>query len=369
MKSTHKDKDLKILLDISRTVSSSINFDEVKDLILAKARWALKTDHASLFLLGEDGKHLMLAGVKGFNKNEMDNLALLGSWERINYQVVRQKSPLIVNNLISHPVFKKEKLPFAKRELPLNSFLSVPLQTKVKVIGVLIVSNRKGHRRVFTKEDQRLLMAMANHVSIALLNAGLYKDLGEMLMSTVKSLANAIDAKDPYTHGHSERVMKYSLSIAKKMKLTKSFIDRLRLSGLLHDIGKIGIKDAILGKKERLTKEEAEVMRKHPLIGVKIISSMVGSEKILCGISDHHEWINGKGYPRRLKGKKISLEGRIIAIADAFDALTTDRPYQKKFSSKAACLEIAHSAGTQFDPRVTKAFLRSFSEKNQVWQT
>jgi len=369
VKSTHKDKDLKILLDISRTVSSSINFDEVKDLILKKARWALKTDHASLFLLGENGGHLMLSGVEGFNKNEMDNLALLGSWERINYQVARQRKPLIVNSLVSHPVFKKERLPFAKRQLPLNSFLSVPLKTEVKLIGVLIVSNRKGHRRIFAKKDKNLLMALANHVSIALLNAKLYKELEEMLVSTVKSLANAIDAKDPYTHGHSERVMKYSLAIAKRMRLSKDFMSKLRLSGLLHDIGKIGIKDAILGKKERLTKQEAEVMRKHPLIGVKIVSSMVGSEDIIHGIADHHEWVNGKGYPKRLKGNKISLEGRIIAIADAFDALTTDRPYQKKFSSKAACIEIARNAGVQFDPRATKAFLQSFSKENHIWQT
>lgn len=369
IKSIHKDKDLKILLDVSKTVSSSLNLEEVNKLILEKASWALKTDHASLFLLDDEGKHLMLAAATGFSKNEMSNIALLGSWERINYQVAKKKTPLIVNNIATDPIFKREELPFSKKKLPLNSFLSVPLKTKEKIIGVLIVSNRKGHPHLFTKEDQSLLMALANHVSIALLNARLYKELEEMFVSTVSSLANAIDAKDPYTHGHSERVMKYSLAIARRMDLPKDFMKKLRLSGLLHDVGKIGIKDAILGKKDRLTLEEAEVMRQHPLIGINIVSSIKGSEKLIRGIVDHHEWLDGKGYPKHLKGKKISLEGRIIAIADAFDALTTDRPYQKKFSSKAACLEIARSSGTQFDPKTIKAFLKSFSEENKIWQT
>jgi len=368
-KKWHNDKELKILLDVSKTVSSSLNFDEVNELILKKACWALKTDHASLFLLDEETKHLMLTAARGFSKNEMGNIALLGSWERINYQVVRKREPLIVNDLMSHPIFKKERLPFAKKRLPLNSFLSVPLKSEKKIIGVLIVSNKKGHPHVFTENDQNLLMALANHVSIALLNARLYKELEELFMSTITSLANAIDAKDPYTHGHSERVTKYSQAIAKQLNLPKGFIKRLKLSSLLHDVGKIGIKDAILGKKAKLTPEEAKIMRKHPLIGVNIVSSIVGSEKLLRGISDHHEWINGKGYPKHLKGDRISLEGKIISIADAFDALTTDRPYQKKFSSKATCLEISRSSGTQFDPKIIEAFLKSFSGENKTWQT
>lgn len=365
----HEDIDLKILLEVSKTVSSSLDLNEVNNLIIKKAAQSLHTDHASLFLIGNTGKHLMLASACGFSKNEMNNISLLGSWERINYQVARKKRPLIVNNLSSHPVFKREKLPFAKKSLPLNSFLSVPLMTKKKIIGVLIVSNRKGHPHTFTKEDQNLLSALANHVSIALLNAKLYSNLEELFISTVKSLANAIDAKDPYTHGHSERVMIYATAIASKMDLGDDFVKRLKLSSLLHDVGKIGIKDVILGKEDALTKEEAEIMREHPIIGVNIVSSIVGSEKIIKGISDHHEWVNGKGYPRSLKGDNISPEGKIIAIADAYDALTTDRPYQKRFTAKEACLEISASSGSQFDPAVTKTFLKSFSDDNEIWQT
>ncbi|NQT06905.1 MAG: GAF domain-containing protein [Candidatus Omnitrophica bacterium] len=368
-KNIHKDKDLKIMLDVSKTVSSSINLEEVNNLILKKASQTLGTDHASLFLMDDKNKHLMLTAARGFSKNEMGNISILGSWERINYQVAKKKKPLIVNDLMSHPVFKKEKLPFAQKRLPLNSFLSVPLKAKGKIIGALIVSNKKNRSRNFTKDDQRLLMALANHVSIALLNARLYRGLEELFMSTITALAKAIDAKDPYTHGHSERVMKYSLTIGKKMNLTDNLLKKLKLSSLLHDIGKIGIKDAILGKEAKLTADELEIMRKHPVIGVKIVSSIIGSERFMRGISDHHEWVNGNGYPKGIKGDSISLEGKIIAIADAFDALTTNRSYQKKFSSKAACLEIARDSGIQFDPEAVKAFLKSFSEEHQIWKT
>jgi HD-GYP domain-containing protein (c-di-GMP phosphodiesterase class II) len=367
LRHAHKDKDLRILLDVSRTVSSSLDLDQVNNLILKKAIWALETDHASLFLLDDAGEHLMLAAAKGFSKNEMSNLAILGSWERINYRVARNKRPIIVNNITSHHIFKKEKIPFSKKNLPLNSFLSVPLTARKKIIGVLIVSNKEGHPHIFTREDQKLLMTLANHVSIALLNAKLYKDLEDLFLSTITSLANAVDAKDPYTHGHSERVMRYSVAIAEKMKQPEDFRKRLKLSSLLHDVGKIGIKDEILGKTDKLTMDEVKIMRKHPSIGVHIVSSIIGSEKLVKGIEGHHEWVNGNGYPKKLKGNQISLEGKIIAVADAFDALTTNRPYQKKFTNKGACIEIAQSAGTQFDSKVIEAFLKSFSENNRFW--
>lgn len=345
---------LKTLLDVSRTVGSSLDLEEVNGIILKKARESLNADHASLFLLDDKGRHLMLAAARGFSSDEISNIAILGSWEKINQQVTRKRAALVVNNLKTHPL--------------LGSFLSVPLKARKKIIGILIVSNKKARPHIFTKDDKDLLMALANHVSIALLNARLYSSLEELFMSTIGALANAIDAKDPYTHGHSERVAKYAVAIAKQMRLPDEFIKNLRIASLLHDIGKIGIKDAILCKKEALTGDEYEIMRRHSVIGVNIVSSIIGSEKFIHGIVDHHERVNGKGYPKGLKGDRISLQGKIIAVADTFDALTTDRPYQKGFTPKEACLEITQSSGPLYDPRVVTAFLRSFSGDNEVWQ-
>ena len=360
---------LKVLLSVSKAVSSTLDLNEVDRLILKKAIGTMKADHGSLFILDEETSHLFLSAARGFNKDEIENIKLLGGWERINEQVVKKRKPLIVNDITTHPVFGRKKLPFSKERLPIRSFISVPLMTKKKIIGVLIVSTKKSHRRRFNTDDKNLLMALANHVAIAMLNARLYRSLNELFMSTVQSLVTAVDAKDPYTHGHSNRVMKYSMAIAKHLNTTENFLERLRLSSLLHDVGKIGIKDAILGKKGKLIGEELKHVRKHPSIGVRIVKSIVDSEKIIDGIRDHHERHNGTGYPQGLKGKEISLEGKIIAVADTYDALTTKRPYQRKFTHKEAAFEIKRSSGIQFDPKMVRAFLLSFSNEPNIWQT
>jgi len=186
-------------------------------------------------------------------------------------------------------------------------------------------------------------------------------------LSTITSLVAAVDAKDPYTHGHSERVAKYAVAIAREMGLSASFIKSLRLSGILHDIGKIGISDNILLKSTGLNKKELEYMHGHPLLGSKIVSSVLNQKGIIRGVEEHHEHFDGNGYPLRLKGKRISLEGRIIAVADVFDTLTTKRPYKKAFSAKEALLEIVRNAGTQFDARIVKAFQRAFSKRPKFW--
>jgi len=366
---TSESAKLKVLLSVSKAVSSTLDIEEVNSLILKEAIDTVDADHASLFLLDKDIKHLFLSAAKGFTKDEIGNIKLLGGWETINNQVVKKRRPMIVNDITTHPVFKKKHLPFSRENLPIRSFISIPLMTKRKIIGVLIVSTKKGHRRRFTVNDKSLLMSLANHVAVAMLNAKLYKDLNELFVSTVQSLITAVDAKDPYTQGHSNRVMKYSLAIGKQLKAGDDFMERLRLSSLLHDVGKIGIKDAILGKKSGLTPKEKKEMHEHPRIGVRIVGSIIDSEKIINGIRDHHERIDGTGYPRRLKAKDISLEGKIIAVADAFDALTTKRPYQRKYSNKEAAFEIKRSSGIQFDPNAVKAFLLSFSAEPQLWQT
>ena len=366
---TKESAKLKVLLSVSKAVSSTLDFDEVNALILKKAIKIMRADHASLFLLDKKTKCLNLAAAQGFSANDINNIVLLEGWERVNGEVMKKRKPLIVNNAPTYPVFKKRSLQFSKGQLPLRSFITVPLMTKKKIIGMLIVSTKKSHRRQFNINDKNLLMALANHVSVAMLNAKLYKNLQELFVSTVKSLVTAVDAKDPYTHGHSNRVMKYSLLIAKHMKTGVDLTEKVKLASLLHDVGKIGIKDAILGKNGPLNSEELKQVRKHPSIGVRIVKSIVDSDKIIDGIQDHHERVDGKGYPQHLKAKDISVEGKIIAVADAFDALTTNRPYQPKLSNEKAASEIKMSSGTQFDPRVVKAFLFSFSTEPKEWES
>jgi HD-GYP domain-containing protein (c-di-GMP phosphodiesterase class II) len=356
-----------ILSDVSRILSSSLDFDKVSELVLKESMTALGADHVSLFLIDENSKYLILTKAKGFSRDEIDNLKLLGSWEVINNQLVKRKKPLIVNDVHNHPIFKNKSLPFFKERLPIKSFLAVPLKKDNIIVGVIIVSNRIRPGHLFTKNDEKLLLALSNHIAIALLNAKLYQKLKDLFISTITSLTRAIDAKDRYTSGHSERVMRYAVAIGKEMRLDDDALENLRLSSLLHDIGKIGIKESILSKPVKLLGYEKKQIKRHPDIGARIIETIDDSHKIIRGVLEHHEYFDGKGYPNSLKGEGISLEGRIIAVADTFDALTTNRPYQKRYSRKEAFFVIKKGSSTQFDPKVVKAFIISFSKHPEIW--
>lgn len=184
----------------------------------------------------------------------------------------------------------------------------------------------------------------------------------QLFIGTVKALAAAIDGKDPYTRGHSERVARYSTAIAETLNLPADEIEKIRISALLHDVGKIGVDDKILKKPGQLTDDEFQLMKQHPLIGYKIMSLIPQMKDYLEGILKHHEAINGTGYPQGLTAENIPLQARIIAVADTFDACTTERPYQKAMHTQEALLILQKYTGTRYDPRVIAAMERACTE-------
>ena len=184
----------------------------------------------------------------------------------------------------------------------------------------------------------------------------------ELFLGTVKSLAAAIDGKDPYTRGHSERVSRFSMAIAQRLGLPDDEVEKIRISAVLHDVGKIGIDDVILKKPSALTDEEYEIMKKHPQKGYKIMSQIPGIKEFLPGMYMHHEMINGQGYPQGLKGDEIPLMALIVSVADTFDAMTTDRPYQKALKFEDAVERIKSFVGTRYDERVVAAFVAACDE-------
>jgi HD-GYP domain-containing protein (c-di-GMP phosphodiesterase class II) len=187
----------------------------------------------------------------------------------------------------------------------------------------------------------------------------------ELFLGTVKALAAAIDGKDPYTRGHSERVARFSLAIAERLGLADDDYEKLRVSALLHDVGKIGIDDNILKKPAPLTDDEYEVMKGHPQKGFKIMSQIPAMRDFLPGMYMHHEMINGQGYPQGLKGEDIPMQARIVSVADTFDAMTTDRPYQKAMSLDDALARIKTFVGTRYDEQVVAALVEA-CEQGQI---
>jgi HD-GYP domain-containing protein (c-di-GMP phosphodiesterase class II) len=181
----------------------------------------------------------------------------------------------------------------------------------------------------------------------------------ELFLGTVKGLAAAIDGKDPYTRGHSERVSRLSVAISQRLGLPDDECEKIRISALLHDVGKIAIDDNILKKPAALTDEEYEIMKKHPQKGYKIMSQIAAMKEFLPGMYMHHEMVNGQGYPQGLKGDEIPLMGKIVAVADTFDAMTTDRPYQKAMDFEAAVARIESFVGTRYDADVVAAFVEA----------
>ena len=358
---------VEILLEVSRTIGAALDLDTVVDLVLSESRRALRVDHASLFLVDDRSEKLMLVKASGFGGDEIGNIKLLGSWEVVNAEVLRKRKTILINDVTKDPLFKGKNLPFLHERLPIRAFLAVPLMKKEEVVGVLVVSN--GHRvsARFDRNDAQLLTALSHHISIALVNARLYESLKRLFMSTVSALIRAVDAKDRYTSGHSERVMRYAVTLGKEMSLEGEKLENLRLSSLLHDIGKIGIHESILQKPTSLGSRERKLINRHPLIGADIVDSIDNAHRIVRGIAEHHERFDGKGYPAGLKGNGISLEGRIIAVADAYDALTTKRSYHTPFTPKEAFFEIRKGMGTCFDPAVVKVFTVAFSKYPYIW--
>jgi putative two-component system response regulator len=182
--------------------------------------------------------------------------------------------------------------------------------------------------------------------------------LEELFLASVQSLAEALEVKDPYTRGHSIRVSHYSVAIAREMGLGGELLRRIELGGHVHDIGKIGVREDLLNKPGKLTSEEYEHIMTHPIVGWRILAPLLAdTPEALAIVRSHHEWFDGRGIPDQLAGTKIPLEARIVAAADCFDAMTSDRPYRPGLSSDDALAEIVRCSGTQFDPEVVTAML------------
>jgi len=261
--------------------------------------------------------------------------------------------PSRINNIITVPLFGKDKgeSHFAGKNKTCNS-----------IMGFMVAINRIG-KQDFDSTDVKLFNSVAGGCAVFIENGRLFKDLKELFIGSLKALTSSIDAKDTYTHGHSERVAFISRWIAEHLSeqepQEEGQIHKVYLAGLLHDIGKIGIEEAVLRKNGKLTEQEFSRIKKHPSIGAGILREIQQMRDIVPGVLCHHERVDGRGYPNGLVGEKIPLTGKIVGLADSFDAMTSKRTYRNAMTVEQALAEIERGLGTQFDEKLGRIFLES----------
>ncbi len=243
-----------------------------------------------------------------------------------------------------------------------RSFLGVPLWTRSRFVGMLCLGGKKTGER-FTRDDLALLSTLGSQAALAIYNAQLYEMREQALLDTITALAHAIEAKDNYTINHCEKITGRAVALAQAMALPQQEIENIRLGSILHDVGKIGIPDAILNKPGRLTGEEYEIIKQHAVIGARIVQSVGALHDVAPIVRHHQERYDGSGYPDGLSGEDIPLGARIIAVVDAYGAMTEDRVYRKALGHHRAIEELKRCAGTQFDPMIVEAFIRLLEDR------
>jgi HD-GYP domain-containing protein (c-di-GMP phosphodiesterase class II) len=242
-----------------------------------------------------------------------------------------------------------------------------PVSIDDRVVGIIIAGDKLGEDTSASSVDMKLLGATANHMAIFLENATLYDDLNTMFLGSLEALTASIDAKDRYTCGHSRRVAHLTQQLARAIGLDDETVDRMHIAGMVHDVGKIGVPERVLLKPGKLTDEEFAWIRRHPDMGYRILKDIPQLSDILPGVLHHHERWDGRGYPEGLKGDEIPLVARLIGLADAFDAMSSNRTYRAAMKRASVLKEIERFAGKQFDPELVPEFLKlDFSEFDRL---
>ncbi len=239
----------------------------------------------------------------------------------------------------------------------INSLMVCPILGKTQAVGAIVVADKNFCEEFYSK-DSKLLMAISSQAGLAIENCLLYAELEALLIGSIKCLVKALEATSYWTAGHTERVTEYALGIGQSMKLDNETLEKLKVCSLLHDIGKIATPKEILNKSGKLTESEWIEIKKHPVIGSEILDELKRFKDVILGIKYHHEHWDGRKGLFGLKNYEIPLMARVLSVADAFDALNSNRPYRPKNSKEDAIKEIVRCSGTQFDPAVVEAFLR-----------
>ncbi len=348
----HKYKEITLLYDLVEQVASCLDRREVARLVIAQAWRVISFDRMSLWVRGrESGALELLAAHPPPTENEeggeQRQTAIMPTDRGVVATVLASGQAEIVNEVAADSRF-------VAGTNRISSLMCAPLKTSEAVIGVACLSSEQP--TVYSAEDLKLFSTITYQAAVAIENASLYEQLQDAFYSTVYTLAETIEKRDPYTGNHTKRVMEYSLAIGTTLGLEQDELTRLQLAAVLHDVGKIGVRDSVLLKEGPLTDDEFAQIKQHSAYGAEIVANIKRMQEIIPGVRHHHERFDGRGYPDGLRGENIALIARIIAVADTFDAMITDRPYRKGLDLDTAFAELHKNAGGQFDPQVVEAF-------------
>jgi len=361
----------KRLESVNQKLSEKLHNLNTLNLILQKVDWAptsaglfdlivklssdiTRGDESHFFILDESlGRPVLIASFYRDGKRSDDN-----DCKCIEKVLTKRMSDGI-------PFLMKDASDPSLSKAGISSLAAVPLKIRQKLIGMLTAVVRQGGTS-FTEQDLYYLSFTARRAAFVIENVALYENIYENLFATLYAFVETIEARDPYTKQHSSRVAEVALSVGKEMGATHEELDVLNFSGHLHDIGKIGIRDGILLKPSRLTGEEYEIIKQHPIIGANIVGHLGLMSEEQKVIRHHHERWDGKGYPDGLKGQAIPYLARILAVADVYDAMASHRAYRARIPDEVIIKTIRQKAGTKFADEVVHAFLKVY-ERGEIF--
>jgi len=353
---------LEELAALSDSLNKAMELNEILNHTFQTAQRLVNVDQLVLFIVGHSERLL----AEPFEKIARPEMAAGGSdwWEGIEVtvgenitgQAIADKKVDVVNDLTADSRRKYER---TDREV--KSMVCLPLVLEEQAMGSLNAYKNEAHE--WTQNEVNLLKIITSTATSAFARSDLKERIRNKTTQMVYAFSKAIGAKTAWNKDHSDRVTAYAMLIGRQLGYSGTALRIIRQTGMLHDVGKLYVGGYILDKPGPLTPEEREVMDKHPIIGVEIISNL-DIDQCIPGVKYHHERMDGSGYPDGLKGDSIPIVARIIAVADSFDAMTSDRPYRKAKSAEEACKELAYYAGRLYDPEIVKAFLNTHPEKH-----
>jgi HD-GYP domain-containing protein (c-di-GMP phosphodiesterase class II) len=344
---------LETIYDISRRERTMTRIPQMLEQVIKMTQQTLNASAASIMLFRDNNQELYFEAASGPVGKELHQVKLNTQYG-IAGQVARTGKPLIVNDVSRSTNF--HKMIDDTTGFTTKSLVCAPLSVNHQILGVMEVLNKRDGT-VFGEQDLEAVVSVANMTAMAIENTRTHQIILEAYKNTIKALAAATDAKDQHTRGHSLRVMEYIVKAGTVLCLNNEELELLEYAGMMHDIGKIAVDSSILNKAGPLTPAEWEIMHTHPALGADLCLEIPFLEKVSELVLGHHEKYDGKGYPNGCKGEEIPLGARLLAVAEAFDTMTTDRSYRSAMSIDAAVKELNDYSGSQFCPIAVKALI------------